>query len=391
VRKATSKLLTASFLASVLGACGSSTPPPPPGPPPVGSVTLNVQQGMPTPLQMLDIGVQVFATEADPEEITLPGAAIFAEIRNTETHYLPVALRHTLLSSNQWGIVRVLPATDPSLDLLITGTILESTGADLLLQVRAVDSTGRLWLDKRYADIARTADYPDSIPSLRGGGITDGPDPFQDLHAAIANDLLAFRNSLTTSDLARIQEVTQLRYAADLSPEAFAPYLETDAAGQFALSRLPASNDPLLQHVADIQARHNVFIDTIDEYYEALYQDVKPRYDVWRQYSFEQVLDQRDNAERARNGEAVLGTGSFEALSQNYNRYKWSKIFEQEFVALSSGFVSETAPAVLELSRNVSGLTGPVEDLYAQWRVYLRGLYDIETQSAATAPAPLNR
>ncbi len=391
MRKATSKLLTASFLASVLGACGSSTPPPPPGPPPVGSVTLNVQQGMPTPLQMLDIGVQVFATEADPEEITLPGAAIFAEIRNTETHYLPVALRHTLLSSNQWGIVRVLPATDPSLDLLITGTILESTGADLLLQVRAVDSTGRLWLDKRYADIARTADYPDSIPSLRGGGITDGPDPFQDLHAAIANDLLAFRNSLTTSDLARIQEVTQLRYAADLSPEAFAPYLETDAAGQFALSRLPASNDPLLQHVADIQARHNVFIDTIDEYYEALYQDVKPRYDVWRQYSFEQVLDQRDNAERARNGEAVLGTGSFEALSQNYNRYKWSKIFEQEFVALSSGFVSETAPAVLELSRNVSGLTGPVEDLYAQWRVYLRGLYDIETQSAATAPAPLNR
>ena len=131
-----------------------------------------------------------------------------------------------------------------------------------------------------------------------------------------------------------------------------------------------------------------MFIDTIDEYYEALYQDVKPRYDVWRQYSFEQVMDQRDNAERARNGEAVLGTGSFEALSQNYNRYKWSKIFEQEFVALASGFVSETAPAVLELSRNVSGLSGPVEDLYSQWRVYLRGLYEIETQSATSAPLP---
>jgi hypothetical protein len=256
------------------------------------------------------------------------------------------------------------------------------------MQVRAVDSTGRVWLDKPYADIARTADYPDSIPSLRDGGITDGPDPFQDLHAAIANDLLAVRNGLGSAELTRRQEVTQLRYAADLSPEAFATFLATDATGQLTLTRLPASNDPLLGHVADIQARHNVFIDTIDEYYEALYQDVKPRYDVWRQYSFEQVMDQRDNAERARNGEAVLGTGSFEALSQNYNRYKWSKIFEQEFVALASGFVSETAPAVLELSRNVSGLTGPVEDLYSQWRVYLRGLYEIETQREPTAPLP---
>ena len=200
----------------------------------------------------------------------------------------------------------------------------------------------------------------------------------------IAQWCLAVRNSLSEQDLARIQDTTLLRHAADMAPDAFGPYLLTDASGLLTYERLPASDDPLLGHVRDIQARHEVFIDTLDEYYEALYQDVKPRYDIWRQYSFEQVMDQRDNAERARNGEGVLGTGSFESLSQNYNRYKWSKIFEQEFVALSSGFVSETAPAVLELSRNISGLSGPVEDLYAQWRVYLRELYEIET--ATTAP-----
>jgi hypothetical protein len=381
--RAAGRLALSLLLAGMLGACGSTRAPEPAGPAPVGAVSLNVLQGMPSELQMLDIGVTVFATEAAPEDVTLPGAAIFAQIRDTETHYLPVALRHTLLASNQWGVVRVLPEADPSLDLLISATIVESTGADLLLQVRAVDSTGRVWLDKAYADIARAADYPDSIQSLRGG-ITDGPDPFQDLHAAIANDLLAVRNSLTQQDLARIQDTTLLRHAADMAPDAFASYLQTDATGQLNYERLPASDDPLLGHVRDIQARHEVFIDTLDEYYEALYQDVKPRYDIWRQYSFEQVMDQRDNAERARNGEGVLGTGSFESLSQNYNRYKWSKIFEQEFVALSSGFVSETAPAVLELSRNISGLSGPVEDLYAQWRVYLRELYEIET--ATTAP-----
>lgn len=383
MRHALARLGLGVVLAGMLSDCGSTRVPEPTGPAPVGTVSLNILQGLPAEVQMLDIGVAVFATEADPEDVTLPGAAIFAQIRDTETHYLPVALRHTLLASNQWGVVRVLPEADPSLDVLVSGTIVESTGADLLLQVRAVDSTGRVWLDKAYADIARTADYPDSIPSLRGG-ITDGADPFQDLHAAIANDLLAVRNSLSEQDLARIQDTTLLRHAADMAPDAFGPYLLTDASGLLTYERLPASDDPLLGHVRDIQARHEVFIDTLDEYYEALYQDVKPRYDIWRQYSFEQVMDQRDNAERARNGEGVLGTGSFESLSQNYNRYKWSKIFEQEFVALSSGFVSETAPAVLELSRNISGLSGPVEDLYAQWRVYLRELYEIET--ATTAP-----
>ena len=93
--------------------------------------------------------------------------------------------------------------------------------------------------------------------------------------------------------------------------------------------------------------------------------------------------------QRARDGNT--NPNSFEAISQNYNRYKWSKIFEQEFVALASGFVSETAPAVLELSRNVNGLSGPVEVQYEQWRELLRGLFEIETeglQAAGAATAP---
>jgi len=106
--RAASRLGLSLLLAGMLGACGNTRAPEPVGPAPVGTVSLNVLQGMPAELQMLDIGVTVFATEADPEDVTLPGAAIFAQIRDTETHYLPVALRHTLLASNQWGVVRVL-------------------------------------------------------------------------------------------------------------------------------------------------------------------------------------------------------------------------------------------------------------------------------------------
>ncbi len=367
----------------LLVACASAPAPAPQGPAPVGTVTL-IDTQVPPGDDALNIGILVFNTRASDEDISRSGAAIFAQIRDTETQTLPVTLRSTLLASNHWGVVRVLPEEDPSMDLLVTGTIVESDGARLVLQIRAQDSTGRIWLDRAYADEARVADYPDTPPSLfDNGALTYAEDPFQDLYAAIANDLLAARQALDEATLARLRNVTLLRYASDLSPEAFAHYLETGPDGLLDLNRLPASNDPLLEHVTDIHARHDVFIDTIDEYYEALYQDVKPVYDIWRQYSFEQVTEERRSAERARSGNS--DAGSFEAMAQTYNRYKWSKIFEQEFVALASGFVTETAPAVLALSQNVNGLTGPVEEQYAQWRVLLRGLFDIETQGLRAA------
>ncbi len=375
----TPRLLLLALLSLTLAACAQNQPAAVVGPPPVGNVSMNVAALTPDEERLLNIGVQVFETRATDEQITQAGAAIFAEIRRVETHYLPVVLRNTLVASNQWGAVRVLPATDPSVDLLIQGTILRSDGANLILQVRASDSSGKEWLNKTYVDAAGVADYPDFVPSLRDRATTNLEDPFQDLHAQIANDLLAVRESMDAQALLALTQLTQIKYAGDLSPEAFGSLLQADAQGLLTLQRLPATNDPLLEHVAQIRARHHVFIDTIDEYYDALHHDLKPTYDVWRQYSHDQVVEEEESAASAAAGGTLSGSGSFEALSQNYNRYKWAKIFEQEFVALASGFVSETAPAVLKLSENVNGLTGPVEEQYAQWRVLLRELFEVET------------
>ncbi len=368
------------LLALLLTACAQNQPAAVVGPPPVGDVTLNIAAQTPSEERLLNIGVQVFDTRATDAQLTQAGAAIFAEIRRVETHYLPVVLRNALVSSNQWGAVRVLPETDPSVDLLIQGTILRSDGANLILQIRASDSSGREWLNKTYLDSAGILDYPEFVPSLRDRSTNVNlEDPFQDLHAQIANDLLAVRESMDAQALLALAQLTQIKYAGDLSPEAFGALLQPDAQGLLSLQRLPASNEPLLEHVAQIRARHLVFIDTIDEYYDALHADLKPTYDVWRQYSHDQVAEEEDSAASAAGGGTLSGSGSFESLSQNYNRYKWAKIFEQEFVALASGFVSETAPAVLKLSENVNGLSGPVEEQYLQWRVLLRELFEVET------------
>jgi hypothetical protein len=57
-----------------------------------------------------------------------------------------------------------------------------------------------------------------------------------------------------------------------------------------------------------------------------------------------------------------------------------SEIYEQEFRELAAGFNKELAPAVLKLSEQVNGVSGPMTEQYSQWRKILRDLFKLETQ-----------
>jgi hypothetical protein len=146
---------------------------------------------------------------------------------------------------------------------------------------------------------------------------------------------------------------------------------------------LPADTDPMLQRVKDMRYRHLLFIDTVDEYYQTLYTDIQAAYVLWRRYSLDQTEEtlNRDNEPQAA---ASLGdSGSFLALSQRYDRFKWSKIYEHEFTELAAGFNNELAPAMLELNGQVHGLSGTMEQQYREWRGILRELFELETEPLA--------
>ncbi len=371
--------LLAALLSLGLASCSHNPPPPEPapGPPPVGAVTLMTTAQPPPEDLQLDVGVRVFGNESQDLGITPINEETFARIRAMEKHYLPVVLRNTLVASNHWGVVRVLPEDDPSVDLLIRGTIIESSGATLTLHVQATDSSGHDWLDRVYSGRAYSMHYQQTPAGMGDVPTEEMKDPFRDVYAQIANDLLMARMELTERDIETLIHISELNHASDLSPDAFDAMLRPDEQGRLTLARLPADNDPMLARVAAMRERHHIFIDTIDEYYDALYLDVKHLYDLWRQYSHDQVVEAQTSRRRARN--SMQSADNFEVLRRNYDRYRWAKIFEQEFVGLAAGFVNETAPAVLELSRRVHGLTGSVEEQYAQWRELLRALFELET------------
>lgn len=371
--------LSLVLLPILIGAC-AQTPTATTAPPEsfVGIVPLIQSSTLPQENAQLNIGVLIFdAGSLDPLTAQLNQWLVEA-IAQKEIHYLPYVLRTTLMQSNQWGAVRVLPEADPSLDLEVFGTIVSSDGNNLVLDIVARDSTGREWLNKTYADATTNQDYPESsfagaANSTDNSGNEDFIDPFQDLFDRIANDLLAIRDSLSPEQLLDIALVSQMRYAQDLSPATFERTLQTNTDGLLTVTSLLAENDPMLRRVADIKLRHYLYIDTVDEYYSALYDEMQPLYDLWRRYSREQIMESRER----RGNNSSRGSG-FQALAQSYNRFKWAKIYEQEFASLALGFNNEIAPAILELNRQVRGLSGDVENQYAQWREILRQLFEVE-------------
>ena len=367
-------------------ACAQNIPEPPPRPLNlVGDVVLDQATQIPREESLLEIGVQIFNTVGGEEDEYQIGDWVFDEIIQKETQFLPHLLKNTLVASNQWGAVRVIPQSDPSLDLIVFGEIVQSDGRTLELKIRAIDSSGREWLNQVYADQVEQEEYPESTRFTLDNTFDaiNFVDPFQDIYDRIANDLLSVRSGLGEQALVELNLVTDLLYARDLSPDSFAGTLKEDETGLLTLESLPAADDPMLARVADMKYRHHLFIDTVDEYYQTLYDDIQPAYVLWRRYSIDQITEVETSRQQADQGN-YGGSGGFLSLSQRYDRFKWSKIFEREFSDLAAGFNNELAPAFLELNSQVHGLTGTMEQQYREWRGILRRLFELENGELAT-------
>ena len=102
--------------------------------------------------ELLDVVVHPLDAGIPPnlDAKALDKQRINPDIRKAESRYMATQLRGTLESSGQWGAVRVAPESAQFIDVLVSGRILESTGAKLALEITVKDSTGRVWIDARH-------------------------------------------------------------------------------------------------------------------------------------------------------------------------------------------------------------------------------------------------
>jgi hypothetical protein len=330
----------------------------------------------------VDVSLRVFetaspdpATTTSAEGAATPAASLTPEaVRLAELRYMPMHLRYHIEASGRFGAVRVLPLLDNGSELSIEGRIVASDQFRLELAITARDSTGRVWLDQHYSGEAVTSSSLSENPQL--------DDDFASVYRQIVRDLVAVLDTLTADDLGEIERVALLRYGEGLAPQHFAGYIG-EAGGRFSALRLPAADDPFLVRVEAIREREFLFIDVVDEEYSRFHSEIKPVYDMWREYRREQVDSAAARTEREATQPSQFPRGSYYALQENYNNFRWAKLQELYLDELKEGFENETAPTDIELSDSLYRLTGTMEQQYREWRSILAELYELETAGQA--------
>lgn len=340
---------------------------------------------------LLDVGIQILDPGLPEEdEDALEEQRIFADVRKSEARFLPYHLKNTLEATGHWGAVRVIPRTIEAGDLLVSGEILLSNGKTLAIRLNAVDSTGVVWLEKKYKEEADPAAYDDdTIESF---------DPYQNVFNRIANDLVEFREKLTAEEVEQIRETTWLRFAADLAPTVFGDYVSINKKGRVELERLPAGDDPMLERLAGVRERDYLFVDTLNQYYDDFYRRMGNPYFNWRKNSYDELIMLRGIRREALAqklfgialiGVAVVasdpgvagaaGAGGAIVVKSGFEKSKEAKLNKEALKELAASFDAEIAPVLVEVEGQTLRLEGSAETQFAEWRRMLADIFETET------------
>jgi hypothetical protein len=320
----------------------------------------------------LDVSIAVFDAGIPEDPALHRDLEVFPRIRRVEALFHPYLVLNALARSGGWGAMRIVPDADTAAELLVSGRILASDGHSLSLQVRVVDATGRVWLDRAF-----TGDVTDDYADRADPG--NGDASYRPLFDAIAAGMAGVRDGLTVAEREAISEVSLLRYAQQVAPRAFEDFLSTSADGSITVHRLPARDDPMIERVALVRSTEYVITDTVDAKFRQLNDEIASVYDVWRRYRRKVLEYEEEDLRRAQDTASKGERGSYEAVRNAYDNYKYHRITEQEQDKLAIAFENEVGPKVESIEARVDELRAWVEDKYAEWRRILEELHELET------------
>ena len=349
--------------------------------------------------EILDIAVAVFnpgLAEADVDE------NIYPEIRRAEATFIARELALVLDDQGVWGASRVVPSADYISDVVVSGSIEQSDGESLVLNIQATDARGRVWLDKAYSGSTSRYAYQQTQRVQR--------DPFLGVYRKIANDLILAFKALSREERLAIRNVARLKFAQSFAPDAFADYLQTDDSNITRAVRLPAESDPMMTRISAIQQRNHVFVDTLQGHYDNFSGNMEAPYNEWRRLSYDETVALRELQAEARMqliaGGLSLLAGVAAATSDNRDtrtagavgiyaggslvksgleRRAEAKIHSLALEELGQSLEAEITPQVIELEDRTVQLSGSIEDQYSQWREILSDIYAAEIAELPTS------
>ncbi len=350
-------------------------------------------QGIQNEDELLDVGIAILnpnVPETFDEQIE---ELVHPDLRRAEAQFIPYFAKNLLQSTGNWGAVRVVPRPTHAVDVTVSGKIVESDGERLTIEMTVTDARGVDWFTKTYHSIASKYAYSDTIPP--------GIDPFQANYKNLADDMLAYRESLDAETVREIRATAEMKFARSFAPDAFATHVRDLPNGNFELLRLPASDDPMLARVRQVREREYLFIDTLDKYYANFHRNMYRPYHGWRAATYDEAITLRKLEAQSR-GKVLAGAGAIVggigAIYESDNAYvdaaglvsiaagaalvknavkKRNEAAVQAEVLQEIGVAAEQeiTPHTIELENQTVDLRGTVEEQYRKFRRILRRLY----------------
>ena len=342
---------------------------------------------------LLDIGITPLN---DGLHLTDDDDTVFPEVRYAEAIYFSNQLAKTMEKSGAWGAIRVIPSTDVIMDVYITGTVLQSDGEMLDLDMQVYDTSGKKWFTKRYKQKTGKYAYDRRLKNLG--------DPFQNLFTRMANDVLTHREKMSDQEAITLRTISELRFARDFSPEAFNDHISENKKGVLSIERLPAENDAILQRVQRIRDRDYLYVDTMQDYYDNFSQQMHLAYQDFRRASYDSVVKSRQLKKKG-NQQIIAGIGAI--IAGIYGRFEGDNSavrdastvtaatggyiiksglqkkqeaagFDESVAEMGASLEAEIAPQVIQLEDRTVTLTGTVQAQYDQWQELLQKIYKQE-------------
>jgi len=354
-------------------------------------------QGVPKP--KLDVIIPVFKPGIPEDSDKYEEEGIWPELRRAEANRFALKLKAAIEKTEAFGAIRVTPDKTATGDLYILGTIDESNGEEVEIDLQVTDISGKLWLDKSFELTVKEAFHN----NLRN----QGKDPYDPVFDEAAQKIAEELKYHSAKDLDDLQYLTNLRFGASFSENAFVQHMAVED-GTVKLVSKPSDDDPMLRRVKAVRVRDQLFVDGLQANYSTFSSKMDDSYLMWQEQALQEVKAEQAAKEKAI-GEgvagvllvglaitaAVLGAKSDSANAQtagmvgatvggiagasmiqkSFQTSEEAKIHREALNELGQSLDVELAPQVIEFEKQTVKLTGDATEQFAQWRNFLKKIY----------------
>lgn len=344
----------------------------------------------------LDVIVPVFDPGLSEKAAMYAEPGVWPELRRAEANRFAHKLKLALEETGAFGAVRVTPDATAAGDLYVLGAIEESNGQSVAIDLEVRDSSNARWFGRSFEHTVVQGFYK----NIRN----KGADAYDPVFARAAAYVVEQLDRQPDADLERLKLLTDLRFGASLTEEAFTNHLEREA-DRYVLTSYPSTDDPMLRRTKDVRVRDQLFVDDLQDHYRAFNDKMDESYRVWQEHSLIEVEAQRKAKRKALlqglAGAALVGLG-IAALStmpsstaattaglaggvvgaimigKGFQTSKEAKVHRDALNELGESIDVELAPQVVEFDEQTEKLTGDAKEQFGQWRAFLKKIYEQE-------------